>query len=148
MQILKKNTSGITLIETMIAVFILSLTGTLIVALTLQILTITNSAKLRNQAVTFAQRGLEASRSYYQQYAWLDLSTKGNPATCYDPNGNWAVSLCADDCNDTLVSDSTFHHGYIKLTTTGSKIEVKSSVSWLDRGNCRNLNFVTYYYNY
>lgn len=157
MQILKRNTSGITLIETMVAVFILSLTGTLIVALTLQVVTITNSAKLRNQAVTFAERGLEASRSYYQTSGWLAMSSLGSASgTCYDVNGNWSNANCDDTCKDVAsggspsVNDSSFHFGYIKLTTdvAAGKIEVKSGVNWHDRDACKNLNLITYYYNY
>ncbi len=139
---------GITLIETMVAFLILSLTGTAIVTLTLQVFTVTNSAKLRNQAVAFTERGLELTRNYYQAYGWVELSLKGSPATCYDANGSWANSPCADDCHDTLVSGSAYHHGYIKLITTGPRVEVKSGVSWLDRGVCKNLSLVTYYYNY
>ncbi|MBI3559112.1 prepilin-type N-terminal cleavage/methylation domain-containing protein [Candidatus Gottesmanbacteria bacterium] len=130
---------GITIIETMIALFILALMGGAIITLTLQILAANNSAKIKNQKVALVQKLLEEVRGFYQNNSWLTLSQK-NSASCYFDT-NWITNACAD-CSTNTIGQS------IQVTTNASQVTVTATVTWSDRGQCRQTSETTYYYNY
>ena len=131
--------SGITIIETMIALFILALMGGAIISLTLQILAANNSAKIKNQKVALVQQLLEQVRGFYQNNSWLTLSQK-NSAGCY-VDATWASGSCVS-CSTNTIGQS------ILVTTNASQVTVTATVTWSDRGQCRQTSETTYYYNY
>lgn len=133
---------GITIIETMIALFILALMGGAIISLTLQILAANNSAKLKNQKVALVQKLLEEVRGFYQNNSWLILSQKGTTSgNCYgDINllNSGTTTACGLGCAGQE----------IKIETNLSQVKVTANVTWSDRGQCRQTSETTYYYNY
>ena len=61
---------GFTLIEVMTALLILALVSTLVISISLQVTSMLNASKLRNQAVALSEQTLEQARGYYQQNGW------------------------------------------------------------------------------
>lgn len=131
---------GITIIETMIALFILALMGGAIISLTLQILAANNSAKLKNQKVALVQQLLEQVRGFYQSSSWLGLSQKGSGGgICYSDVTSWTNGAC--------ISCPTIGQS-VQIKNNGSQVTATATVTWSDRGNCLQTSETTYYYNY
>lgn len=147
------------LVETMVALLILAVAGAAVIALTLQILAVGNTAKLRGQGVAYAEEALEQARSFYQVNKWARLSEKrsysyadgsfsalstGCPAPC--------PSYCAAPCPSGAVTGdqiaATTLYRCVQVSGAGSQVQVRAVVNWLDRGVCRGTEANTYFYNY
>lgn len=147
----KKGTS---LIETMVALMILAAISTAIISLTLQILAINYSAKLKNQATNYVEKNLETVRNFYQNSGGYPAlyDKASNAGTYYSPldttlNTN-SASNDISDCTTGILISSPFR-GYIKITRAATDlIQVDSVILWSDRGNCRNTTSTTYFSSY
>ncbi len=125
MQIRKKYNQGMSLIETMIALTILTVVITAVTTLMVQISALSNSAKLKSGAVAIAQNSLEQVRGYYQQNGWNSLATYSAPA----------------------FSDPVFGRS-VNVVQNGSQMAVTVTVTWNDKGKSQNLTTSTYFYSY
>lgn len=146
-----RNDAGLSLVETVIALLILTFVSTAVVLLTVQILSLTNSAKMKNQATTYAEQVLEQVRDFEVTYGWGGLAAKG-PNGCYTDVVSWtaASGSCVTDCsNPNLVvssSDTRFFR-YVTITAPAAgAIKVSAVVTWKDKGVCRNTTIDTYFY--
>ncbi len=146
---------GLSLVEALVALMILTIVSTGIVLMSLQILALSYSSKLKNQSVSFAEDMIEQVRNFYQVNSWGALSNYGKNGTqCYI-NLSWnppSAGSCVSDCSNNALlipGQSTFYR-YLQLTTTGTtSILVSVVVTWKDRGVCKLPTRIdTYYYNY
>ncbi len=113
------------LIETMIALTILVVIITAVTSLMVQINSLSNSAKLKNEAVALAQSSLEQVRGFYQTNGWNSLDTYTAPAFT-DPVYNRTITI----------------------VPSGSQMAVTVTVTWNDKGKSQNLTTSTYFYSY
>lgn len=145
--------AGISLIETVIALLILSVMGVAIVGVTLQIMGASNAAFLRNQATVTGEAGLEQARGYYQTNLFQSLLGKASCGTCY-ADGN--LGTCNVTCitptgtcgsQGSQVGTSGIYRS-VSVTGSGSQATVTSNVAWTDRGTCQKATFSTDFYSY
>lgn len=146
--------SGFSLVETLVAVAILGVMGTAVITITLQILAANNTARLKNQGISYAEEALEQARNYYQAngYSGLtllsgtnfrdgnftSLATSCSPSTCAasnSPTGN-------------LISGTQFYRCVIIQFPVANQAKVQSITNWLDRGRCQQTEIDTYFANY
>lgn len=121
----------------MIALFILSLMGGAIISLTLQILAVNNSAKLRTQKVFLAQQLLEQVRNFYQSNNWFTLSQKSGCWSDGNLNSGVTCGLACPAAGQEL-----------KVVNNPPQVTITALVTWQDRDQCRQISETTYYYNY
>jgi Tfp pilus assembly protein PilV len=130
---------GISLIEVVVALFILGIIGGALVAISLQVASATNSAKLKNEAAAYAQEGIEQARNVKSQ-GWANLSPG-----CYS-DGSF---VSAGDCvNGTAIGTTPFKR-YVNVTApTASSFKIASVVRWKEKGTQKNVEIDTYFYQY
>lgn len=150
-----RRKSGISLIETLIALLILALMGAAITAISLQVTAVNNAAKLQNQATIYAEEALEQARAYRQANGWVALAEKGTPAGCYYYTGTVfnSTSCISDPINCTgsmgqLVPGSTVHYRAVRFSTSGDRVTSESTVIWREKSACRKVTASTYFFNY
>lgn len=144
----KKGTS---LIETMVALMILAAISTAIISLTLQILAINYSAKLKNQATNRAEQNLETVRNFYQNSGGYPALSQIADDSCRKPDLSGSSPCDISDCTATGATqiETTPFFAFTKIyTPLSSLIRVDSVVLWSDRGNCRNTTSTTYFSTY
>lgn len=104
------------LIETMIALSILMVIITTVTTLMVQINSLSNSIRLKNQAVASAQSSLEQVRGYYQTNGWNSLATYSAPGVSVVQNGNQMAVTVTVTWNDKGKSQnlttSTYFYSY------------------------------------
>ncbi len=151
---MKKLNSGISLIETMIALLVLSMAGAVIILLTIQILAANNNAKLRNRAAVLAEQSIEQVRDYYQNNKYASLAGNGSLAgRCYRDGTLVGEIPCTPtgylSCYPTsCVAVETFFRRQVKLVNEGSRVKATVVIWWLDKGDQRDVTLETYFYNY
>lgn len=149
---------GTSIVEAMVALMVLAIVSSAVVLLTLSVLALNNSAKLKNQATAYAEQALEQVRGYYKTNGWSSLAQKGSGGgRCYVDIASWLQPpnnpACDTSCtnNDLLVTGGIFYR-YVFVTTTSSQVKVTAVVSWLDHGICTGASkstvVDTYFYNY
>lgn len=136
---------GITLIETVIAMAILTLIGGALAAIMLQASSANNAAKMRTQATELAQQNLENVRSYRSTYQWSGLSSKA-------PGGCSGAGVCnagtAKLCGSDLSSCPAGVSSYVQLCTCGSGVLAESYGTWSEKGVARSVKVQEYFYAY
>ncbi len=147
---------GMTIIEVIIAMAVLAVIGGALIGLVGQITSANNSAIQRNRAVGYAGQAVEQVRSFRitNSLGFSGLASRGTPSgTCYgdvsDPNNPWPGSSCTLACpGQTPIAGTNFYH-WVKITSTGSsKVEVLSTVLWIEKGTCKNTQIDDYLYDY
>ena len=144
---------GVGMVEAIVAMAILAVVSAAVVLLVLQLLVLTFSSRLKNQATSFAEQAVEQARGYYQANGWVALANKGkNDPLCY--SAVWTqylpVSDCVVQCTITgLLIPGTNFYRYSTVTTTGNaSVQVSTVVAWNDRGVCKSTQLDTYFYNF
>lgn len=147
---------GTSLIEALLALMLMAVTGAAVVLLLSQIASVNNSAKLRGQATSYTEQGLEQSRSFLQTYGWVNLAAKGNSSgLCYSDgtlvNGTSCITGCGT--GGTLISSPVYPASFtrsVKVTTNAvlGSAAIVSTVCWLEKGRWNKSEAVTYHYNY
>lgn len=138
----KRCRRGFTLIEAMLALMILAVVSTVIISLSLQVTSLVNSTKLKNQKIALSQQMLEQVRGYYQQNGWAMLVTKAPSPTCYTDGTLTTVAVC-----DPTPLPSV----QVKLTASGAptnQIKADVTVNWTWKGQSQNVAASTYFYYY
>ena len=151
---IRAERSGMTMVETIVALGILAVVGATIVAILTVVLSLGTTAMLRNRAVGYGEANLERVRGYFQTYLWAGLADKAQGGSCYG-DGTLAGQLAG--CPGTAVPpgcvlgqaiSGTSFSGYVRLTRNGDSIFVQIFTGWPDKGTCENLEMDTYYFNY
>lgn len=96
---MKFESSGLTLLEVVIALAIISLMGAAVIALTVQSQSLANSAVLKNQATKHAEEQLEQFREYRDYCGW-DALIAGKYS---------GVNLATTTCTPTDLVKSTIN---------------------------------------
>lgn len=144
----KGQNRAASLVETLVALLILSVMGAAIVAITLAVISVNNSAKHRNQAAALAEENLELVRSYYQSSDWESLDSRASGGgSCYTNVTTWtAGSGCLTNCSLTNIPGTIFYR-YARLISSGGSVKVESSVTWTERGKCNKIQVDTAFFD-
>lgn len=140
--------SGISLVEVVVALFVLGIIGGALVAISLQITSAANSARLKNEAVAYAQEAIEQARNVKDQ-GWANLPTSSG---CYE-DGTFSISLTGNLMTDPCKSGSTNGIGtpfsrLVYVTVVSNQVQVQSLVKWIEKGNMKTVEVDTYFYQY
>lgn len=139
---------GFSMIETLVAMMILVIISSAIVAMILALVSANTSAKLRNQAVGYAEEGIEQVRNYFQANGWQSLNNQASNK-CYTDGTLASQVACpaSADCVTGPIPSSVFFR-YVWLTQGASQVKVQSIVSWRDRSVCLNSEVDTIFFSY
>ncbi len=156
----KRTSRGTSLVEAMIAMMILAAMGTAIITVTLQVVALNASARLKNQGTAYAEQTLEVVRSNFQNpakgYVWLSGSaaksyTDGSLVTVYSPP---ATTCAPADCAGATIPwtdiGSSAYNRCVVINTpnVNRQIKVQSFIAWPDGGKCRYTEADTFFTNY
>jgi prepilin-type N-terminal cleavage/methylation domain-containing protein len=144
---LNKKRPGFTLIEIIPALLILAVASTVIIFLSLQVTSLVNSTKLKNEKVALAQQMLEQVRGYYQANGYAGLFDKANTSgQCYFYS---ETSKQLDWGSPTASCDPTgLPYARVKLILVGSQVRVEAAAKWSWKGASQIVTDQTSFYNY
>ncbi|MCG2692256.1 hypothetical protein L6272_05525 [Microgenomates group bacterium] len=131
MECFNKKIAGQSLIEVVVAVGMIALLLTAVLALIS--LSVKNSrlAKDRTNAVSSAQQGVELMRTY-RDFNWSTLLAKAN-GTNYDLPGNWTVDMgLSNGCPDANNIYDYYLRCVVLTQPGGGEIAVQVTVSWVE----------------
>jgi prepilin-type N-terminal cleavage/methylation domain-containing protein len=138
---LSRKRPGFTLIEIIPALLILAVASTVIVFLSLQVTSLVNSTKLKNEKVALAQQMLEQVRGYYQTNGYAGLVEKASSTTnCYTSTDTQLAS--------TTSCSPTPPYALVKLTLSSGQVRVEAVVKWDWKGTTQTITEQTSFYNY
>jgi len=135
-----KNKSGQSLIEVVVAVGMMALLLTTILALVA--LSVKNSrvAKDRAQAVSLAQEGVELMRTY-RDYSWTEFIGKANGSNYALPE-DWTIGTgLSDTCP---ISTSSFFKRCVVLSQNPTPVTVNVVISWKEGAQTYQTNQETH----
>jgi len=156
-----KNKNGFTIIETIVAIFILTVGIIACSILADQVFRSSATAKDRLIAVNLAQEGIEVIRNI-RDNSWL-----ASDSTWKDdlPVGDWELSYDSSGVSDTydgdylkvdtdgfynylLGSDTTFQRKITISHIGDSEIKVEAIIYWVTRGTSKSITIVEYLYDW
>ncbi len=147
------------MIETMVALMILVIIASAIIALILAVTSANNSAKLKNQAIGFGEEAIEQTRSLYQTVGFAQLYSKGSggSGSCYQ-DGNLSttallpcppVNPLPPNCvSGVPVGLGTFSRYMQVIQVSSSQVKIAVIVSWPDKSKCQTNEIDTIFYSY
>lgn len=139
------------IVEAMVALAILAITGSAIVLLLAQISSLNNSAKIKSQATSYAEQAMELVRGFDQNKGWGNLAAKGG--YCYTDGSLTASTACISACGNggSTILTPVYPASYtqsIKIITNSPQVNVFATVCWLDKGIWYKTESNTYFYDY
>lgn len=151
---------GMTLIETMIALMLMSVFSVAIVTMIVQVLSNSASAQLQNQAIALAEKNLEQVRTFYQSNGYVILAKVNDacPSGCF-LDGNLTCASVGTSCIDGTASSCSsgrvirtdpYVSQSIKVSVDdiSNRVAVDSWIAWTEKGTCRTNKVSTNFYNY
>lgn len=133
------------MIETLIALLVLSVMGGAVVYILAQTTALNNQAKLRNQAQLLAEAAIEEVRNYYQVNYWLALKSKATtttPPICYSDGTLGSITSCTVDSNTSNVAVANYPDGTfkrrVKLQIVGNGVAAIAEIIWKDKSSTYN----------
>ena len=155
MRLINFSKKGVSLVEALVGLAILGITGAAIVSLIVQTMSLSNSNRLRNQAILYAQQGVEQARSFDQTYGWGVLAAKGNSSgVCYSDGTLVTTTTCLIACGSaagSAIANPVYPADFrqsVKVTTASDQVSVISSVCWQEKSVWYKEDVDTYFYNY
>ncbi|MBI4099758.1 prepilin-type N-terminal cleavage/methylation domain-containing protein [Candidatus Microgenomates bacterium] len=142
--------AGVSLVEAMVALMILAIVSAAVIMMTLQVLALNTSAKLKNQSTTYAEQMIEQVRDYYANSGWGGLAAVARPGgQCYLNVPSWqaAVNNPCTPCVDGAITGTNFYR-FVTLTSSSNSVMVAAKVCWLERGQTKTTEVDTYFYNF
>lgn len=134
---MRTSQSGISIVETTIALLILATIGGALLALNVQIQSAANSSKFKSVAESDAQKMLEQVRNKKNTLGGISGLENG----CYsDPLGSPNLSGC-DRTNSNTPK-------YVLIADGGGGKQVKAVVNWREKGKVYYVEIDTYLYDY
>lgn len=133
---------GFSLIETLLALVVLSVISTLVISLSLQITSLISFNKLRNEKAALAQQLLEQVRSYYQERGYASLAERaGANGYCY---------LNTDVYLETRVNcnPNNLPYAIVKLTSFSDHVRAEAIIKWTWKGKEQTITDKTSFYSY
>lgn len=153
--------AGISMIEAVVAIAILAVVSSAIILVTLSILSLAFSSRLKNQAVTYSQQLLEQTRDFYQSSGWAALygKARNNQTVCYVDAVSWSSpnqgvscdTLCQQSASSNLwIAGQSIFYRYLALSVPqpNQSVKVSAVTVWKEKGGCRNVQVDTYYFSY
>lgn len=151
--------SGMSLIEIMEALMIMSITAAAVTAIILQVVGLSNSSQWQNQAIALSEKNLEQVRGYYQINGWSGVSSIRTTVPCATGcYTNGTLTACATSCVDAssscttgfLVDTNPDMHQSVNISDpdASGRVSVDSWVSWMVKGVCQKTRAITYFYYY
>ena len=130
MECFKKQNFGQSLIEVVVAVGVMALLLTAVLALIS--LSVKNSrlSKDRTQAVGLAQQGVELMRTY-RDFSWSTLLAKANN-TNYNLPGGWTVATGLSTICPVANNIYNYYLRCVVLSTQPEGVAVQVTVSWVE----------------
>lgn len=128
---MRTSQSGISIVETTIALLILATIGGALLALNVQIQSAANSSKFKSVAESEAQKMLEQVRSKKNAAGGISGLS----------NGCFTDASLTTGC---LPGTKT----YVNIADSNGGKQVKSVVGWMDKGKSYSLELDTYLYDY
>ena len=145
------NKRGFSLIETMVAMTILATISVAIVSLVLSVISLSNFAKLKNQAIGLSEEGIEQARNYFQNNGFSQLNSLANNKCYSDGTFQTQINPCPNDppnCLQGVVTSNPLFYRSLFLSQSSGSVKVRSIVTWTDRGACRYTEVDTYFFSY
>lgn len=149
------------MIEAVVAIAILAVVSSAVILVTLQILSLTFSSRLKTQAVSYSQQLLEQTRDFYQSSGWAALYNKArsNQTTCYVDAVSWnspnvgvsCDSLCLQSPSSNLwIPGQNVFYRYLLLSVPqpNQSLKLSAVTVWKEKGGCKNIQVDTYYFSY
>lgn len=144
---MKHSRSGISIIETVVALLILAAIGGALMALNVQIQSVANSAKFKNVAEVQAQKMIELARNKKNVGG---VSALGVGCFKEDLDSVLAsVETC--DCEDLAVRSVDLEKGFktcVRISGTGAGRQIQAYVFWTEKSKERKTEVDTYLYDY
>lgn len=137
---MRHNQHGQTLVEMIVVVTIVVLLATGIVAVTTVSLARSQTSKIRSEAVTHAQAGLELARGL-RDTSWADFVVKGSAAGSTYCVGTFTPPPCSVNINGTFTRFVRLQFTQVAGVDT---MIVTSSVSWGAGTPNNTVHLVTY----
>lgn len=134
---------GQTLVEAIIAISVVVLLVTGLIAGTSASLKTSQSGRSRDQAVKLAEEGLEHARSL-RDSSWNTL-TAYSGTYCFDPTSQTPlVSSSNGTCATKKTTSDTVFTRLITFTITGTRVTVVSTVSYVENSRVQSTTLTTY----
>lgn len=140
---------GVSLVETIIALVILSTIGVALMALNVQIQSATNSSRSKSFAESQAQKMIEQARNQRK----INGGVAGLPDGCY-ADGNMTPGSGSCVCGTTGAMGGDALPGfpqfktYVKISTLGAGKEITANVGWKDKSRNVCTKIITVLYDY
>ena len=143
MNLKNRKNAGQTLVEAIIAVSVVLLLVTGLVAGTSASLKSSQSGRSRDQAVKLAEEGLEYARSL-RDSSWSTL-TAYSGSYCFDPSSETKLVLAVSGtCATKKTTSDTVFTRILSFTLSASKVTIQSTVSYVENNRVQNTTLVTY----
>lgn len=142
--------AGVSIVETVVAILILATIGGAITLLTVQVTEVNNCARLRNEAVKYAEEGLEEVRDFKTNNSWTLMQNK---IGCF-PDGNLAArgpTNCTGYAPGPPINGpgTSGFNRFVQLQTINSaEIGATSTVSLSAKCTPRSVEVRSYFYDY
>lgn len=135
---------GQTLLELVVAIGVVAIVITALVAAVTASLRYSQSTRLRSRGVKYAQEGLELSRKLRDTNTWstFDSYANGSGSWCLDENGAWVVDTASGNCP---VSVGNNFWRRVHFVRNDPIMEVTVSVSWGERNTPSSIELKTHF---
>lgn len=138
---------GTSIVEALVALAILAITGSAIVLLLVQISSVNNSAKIKNQATSYVDQAMEQVRGFNQNSGWVNLAARGG--FCYTDGSLTTTTDCIYTCGaGGAAIFSSIYTRSVKIITNSPQVRVIATVCWQDKGIWYKTESNTYFYDY
>lgn len=146
-KLVRTKRSGVSMIETVVAIFVLAVIGGALMMMMVHVGTAANCAKLRNEAAKYAEEALEQARDYKQNNGWLNFEAKH--VSCWSDGTLTTPSSCNSSSAEPITTSSTQgFRRFVQLLLTGGGIRVRSVVWWAQKCSPKDVEADTYFYQY
>ncbi len=138
---------GQSLVEAIIAISVVTLLVTGLIAGTTASLKSSQRGRSRDQAVKLAEEGLEYARGL-RDASWSTLASYSG-SYCFDSSGaGTLVSTQTEVCSVKKTTEDTVFTRILTFTLTGERMTVVSNVSFVENTQIQNITLTTYLSNW
>ena len=140
----RSQESGQTLLELVVAIGVVAIVITALVAAVTASLRYSQATRLRSRGVKYAQEGLELARKLRDISTWDVFQTYANGAGnwCLDESGVWTIDASGGEC--PLSASNNFWRA-IHFAWTDPTMDVTVTVNWGERNVPSTVVLKTYF---
>ena len=137
---MKKNSSGQTLVEVVVAIGVVVLLVTGLIVATSVTLKASQYGKMRSLGTQYAQEAIEAARNL-RDSGWSTFLLYGGTSQCLDKTGNWTpMSVSCPYDIDSIYSRTVMY----TWDALNSRMNVDVAVTWVDGAKTYSSTLSTY----